>query len=552
MSRMKTRSLLVVAIVAIALATALASAVAALGYTRDELIEDVRQLAAIIEEAHPDPFLRCGGRIAFHRMVQDVLEAIPEDGMSKDGFLRILRPLVAMVGDSHTAIWASYTVNHVRPGGIPLRFRIVEQLLCVADVLDAADEELFGAVLLSVEGVPVAELVRRQRLFAACENLYDVLEELAANTLRYAPYLEDLLPEWTDRTRIALKFRLPAGEIETVSLPIPSYVRRVMRPPTRAPVPVVGGSGFGTFFLDPPGTGEEIAYLRIDHQGGFREFLEENNAVGANDTTEAERARVPSATEAFRDLTLAMAEAKTQTLVVDLRSNTGGTDTMADILVYFLYGLDGLAAFKTNYYVHGGFSAMRYSAQHFRYCTNQTIEQINEGRTGVPLRVGDYAFEDYGGPGETLLAEIEAIGATAAFASDYEGATTFYDEFMTGAGAGTYCPPNVLVLVSPRTFSSGATTMVALSLNGATLIGTPSGQSLRAFGNGTLWELDHTGIGGCISRSYFDPYPDDPARGETWPVDVPLTYECLASTGFDPNAELLLALEWLENRDEGH
>jgi len=549
---MKIQSLFVAAVVAIGFIVVLSAAAAATTYSREELIEDARQLAAIIEEAHPDPFLRCGGRIAFYRTLQDVLEAIPEEGMSRDKFLRLLRPLVAIVGDSHTAIWDSYAVSNLRPGGIPLRFRIVEQSLCVAEVHDTADEELFGAVLLSVEGVPVAELIERQRLLAACENVYDVLEELAANTLWYAPYLEDLLPEWTDTSQVTANLQLPTGETETVSYPVPTVVRRILRPATQAPVPTVGESGFGAFFIDPPGTGEEIAYLRIDHQGGFRESLEENSAVGANDTTEASRARVPSATEVFRDLTVAMAEAETQTLVVDLRSNTGGTDTMADILIYFLYGLDGLAKYRTDWYVHGGLSAMRYSAQHFLICANQTIEQVNEGRQGVPLRVGDYGFEDYAEAGGAMLAEIEAIGVTAAFASDYEGASTFYDEFMTGTGAGTYCPPNVLVLVSPTTFSSGSTTMKALSLNGATLVGTPSGQSARAFGNGTLWELDHTGIGGCISRSYFDPYPDDPARGETWPIDVPLTYECLASTGFDPNAELLLALEWLEDRDEGH
>jgi len=525
----------------------LASATMALGFTRDELIEDARQLAAIIEEAHPDPFLRCGGRIAFYRALQDVLEAIPEEGMSRDAFLRLIRPLVATVGDSHTAIWDSYTVSSTKPGGIPLRFGVVGQSLYVAGVNRTSDRRLFGAVLQSVEGVAVAELIERQRLHAACENVYDVLEELT-NTLRYAPYLQDLLPEWADTTNVSIELRLPTGEIETVTYAVPTIVWPPLKPETEAPVPSVDESGFGAFLIDAVGTDEKIGYVRIDHQGGFREFLEENSAVGADDTTEASRARVPSATEVFRDLTVTMAAAKTQTLVVDLRCDTGGTDTMADILVYFLYGLDGLARYRTSWYVHGGFSAMRYSAQHFLISANQTIEHVNEGRTGVPLRVGDYAFEDYAEAGEAMLAEIEAIGATAAFGSDYEGASTFYDEFIAGTGAGTYCPPNVLVLVSPRTFSSGATTMVALSLNGATLVGTPSGQSLRAFGNGTLWELDHTGIDGCISRSYFDPYPDDPTRGEIWPVDVPLTYEFLASTGFDPNAGLLLALEWIEQK----
>jgi len=524
-------------------------AVTALGFTRDQLISDARQLAAIIEEAHPDPFLRCGGRIAFCRQLDDVLNAIPETGMTRDGFIRLIRPLVAIVGDSHTAIWDSYRVSGSRPGGIPLRFGIVEQSLYVAGVNDAADRRLYGAILISVEGVPVAELIERQRRLAACENVYDVLEELATNTLWHAPYLKDLLPEWTDSMRVMVELRLPMGEVETVSYAVPTLVRRTLRPATQAPVPSVGQSGFGTFFIDPLGAGKEIAYIRIDHQGGFREFLEENSSAGANDTTPEERARVASATEAFRDLTLAMVEAETETLVVDLRFDTGGTDTMSDILVYFLYGLDGLATYRTDWYSHGGFSAMRYSAQHFLICANQTIDQINEGRAGVPLRVGDYDFEDYAEAGDALLAEIEAIGATAAFADDYAGASTFYAEFVTGAGAGTYCPPNVLVLVSPTTFSSGSTTMKALSLNGATLVGTPSGQSCRAFGNGTMWELDHTKIQGSVSRSYFDPYPNDPARGEVWPVDVPLTYEYLAATGFDRNAELLLALEWLEARN---
>ena len=38
-------------------------------------------------------------------------------------------------------------------------------------------------------------------------------------------------------------------------------------------------------------------------------------------------------------------------------------------------------------------------------------------------------------------------------------------------------------------------------------------------------------------------FPDNPEKAHVLPVDVPLTYERLASYGFDPNAEYLLALE---------
>lgn len=38
--------------------------------SREKLIADVRQLSDILEKAHPDPYLRGGGKIAFHRRLQ--------------------------------------------------------------------------------------------------------------------------------------------------------------------------------------------------------------------------------------------------------------------------------------------------------------------------------------------------------------------------------------------------------------------------------------------------------------------------------------------------
>jgi len=46
-------------------------------FSREQLIEDARQLAEVIESVHPDPYIRGGGRIAFHRRLQRLLEAIP-------------------------------------------------------------------------------------------------------------------------------------------------------------------------------------------------------------------------------------------------------------------------------------------------------------------------------------------------------------------------------------------------------------------------------------------------------------------------------------------
>jgi hypothetical protein len=49
-------------------------------FSREPLIEDARQLAAILEATHPDPYTNGGGRSAFHRRL---LNGIPPEGMTK-------------------------------------------------------------------------------------------------------------------------------------------------------------------------------------------------------------------------------------------------------------------------------------------------------------------------------------------------------------------------------------------------------------------------------------------------------------------------------------
>jgi len=524
-----------------------AGAVAAFGFPRDELIEDARQLAAIIEEAHPDPFLRCGGRIAFYRALQDVLEAIPEEGMAKEGFIRLLRPLVAALGDAHTQIWSSYRTSDFRPGGVPLRFGTVETFLYVTGTRPE-EERLRGARLISVEGRTLADLMAVQRTLVGLENDYEVLLRLSEQSLWYEPYLEGLLPDWEDHSEITVELQLVTGETDTTVFELPVRSSRVLTPSSSVEIPPANSAGFGWGFLDDTGREAPICYLRIDHQGAFREFREENSAVGADPMTPAQLAAIPSATEEFRDMVVAMAEERIDALIIDLRRNSGGTDTMADILIYFLYGLDGLVAYRTDALLHGGGSVMRYSKLHFENCPNSSIEEVSARVGGVPMRVGDYDFsEDTRGRESEIQALLESIEPLSYLEESYRNAATFHEELMSGTYAGYYVPEQVVVLVSPKTFSSGSTTMRALDINGATLIGTPSGQSMNAFGNGTLWRLDNTGVHGCMSRSYHEPYADDPELGRVWPIDVEMTYDLLASYAFDPNAEVLLALEQLDD-----
>jgi hypothetical protein len=128
---------------------------------RNLFIEDVRQLADVLESTHPDPYRHGGGRIAFHRRLHGVLRAIPIDGMNRNDFIKLLRPFVAAIGDQHTSIYSEYETDNAAPGGLPFVFEPIEKSLYVLVPFSPSDNKYIGSRLVSIEGVPLDTLVQR-------------------------------------------------------------------------------------------------------------------------------------------------------------------------------------------------------------------------------------------------------------------------------------------------------------------------------------------------------------------------------------------------------
>ena len=82
--------------------------------------------------------------------------------------------------------------------------------------------------------------------------------------------------------------------------------------------------------------------------------------------------------------------------------------------------------------------------------------------------------------------------------------------------------------------------------SGAKLAGTPSGQASNCFGDIIRFELPNSGVSGHVSHKRFSDFPDNPALGRVLPMDYPLMYEKLLEYRFDPNAEVLWAMEVVE------
>lgn len=146
------------------------------------------------------------------------------------------------------------------------------------------------------------------------------------------------------------------------------------------------------------------------------------------------------------------------------------------------------------------------------------------------------------------LAELRAE-----FEREVDEMPTFAAEYRSGQFERHYLPPNVMVLTSPQTFSSGYTLMYYLYRAGATVVGTPSAQAGNCFGETVGFELKHSRLTGTISQKQYVYFHDDPEMGRVLRPHHTITYEELRSYAFDLNAEILLALDLCRQRaDQRH
>ena len=462
--------------------------------TRAALSEDARQLLTAIESAHPDPYTSGGGRIAFHRRFHEILAAIPADGMTVPEFHRLLLPFVAAVGDGHTAIRLPRSSSPT-PTGLPLRFGIAEESMIVQNEISLDNESLLGGRLCSLEGVGFAELIKRQNRLRGIENIYGTMA-LLGRSLLSREGLGALLPEWNDHDHLGCELLLADGRRRGFRLPLDAKAEvKVDFPKSRVVMPDLERSDVAFRFLD---RNKETALLAVKDMMAYREgcegwlaegFSEAAELIGAayarfhpgeppKDLRKALQA-IPSASETFRDLVLAMKKAKTRNLIVDLRGNGGGNGYMCYMLLYFLYGDRAMKEFGE------GYDIPRYSDLYFQLYTAASLEEINKGRA-VPLEKGDFDFLDE----ERYRTQKGIVGIESYLANS----PTFMAVYRSGRFNGIYTPPNVLVLCSSLTYSSGFNLMTALSKKGATIVGTPSAQPGNNFGDSLILQLKNTGI----------------------------------------------------------
>lgn len=169
--------------------------------------EDLDRLAEILTTRHGSPFRRTS-RSDFERQVERVRTALPR--LSGPQAALEFRKLAALIGDGHTTVAAATG----RPF-YPLEMYWFEDGIRAVAIAQE-HQELLGAKLTQVAGIPIAEVIRRLRPFAA--------QGESAWSYRYlAPFLiaeHDVLSNagiGTGQSRI-FTFELMDGNIRQIRL----------------------------------------------------------------------------------------------------------------------------------------------------------------------------------------------------------------------------------------------------------------------------------------------------------------------------------------------
>jgi hypothetical protein len=512
-------------------------------YPRDELIEDARYLAATLEDAHPDPYVGHDGRVHFHRRVEELIREVPDEGEPVSEFYGRAAEIAARVGDGHTGLSAPQPADGEENYSLPIAFRVIGSELYVEGVYKEPCEDLLGGRLLSVEGIPVADLVSRVARVDGADNVIHDRTNLTRAIRAVTPlrYLTDgLVPPVT----------------VTVEKRDGSTAERELAPvdedPSEAPI-----AELSTVIVFPE-TGGEPAYrfLDADHSTAllvvpdmfsYREAHEKLHAMGYEraeelardayidtvgdsppDVSEAVVAALPSAVEVLTDLVEEMAEAGTDRLVIDTRDNSGGNSLLSHALTYVLHGWDGIE---------------KSGEGHFKVPKDSELyrEQIGEdgpiGDTDNPAGFDFGWYFDRSDPDERMARLRDWLSDSPTFAAELE----------RGEYEAYYLPDSVVVVTSATTYSAGAEPAFTLSELGAAVVGVPPSQALNAPRDLLEDELPNTGLDLKTSYRHVESRPG--VDGKLFRPDVELTPDRFEAMGRTADAGVRLALEAEGNKE---
>lgn len=526
---------------------------------RDSLIADFDTFVTLLEQTHPDPYTRFGGKVSFHRETSELRLRLASEEHTVRDFSLLLSQFLCRLGDGHSFVAVPPLPDSNDEAFLPVEISVIPEGLILTK-LPKEYKHLIGSRIVAVEGVSVDDLAERTKRFAPVENRYGAYAQLQGGLSRVS-YLKELLAGDELLSTVGFRLLTPDGKETLLSLKTRSAealpgVKMTERPAWELREACSdylswrfadNDKRIMLFRLGSIMARENLLYMRDVGRPSFRDELESFYRYTLRrpmPAAEAEAlAGVPSLAETFRAMLLEMKAAGATDLIIDLRGNGGGWTPIVYPTLYMLYG-DAYLAKDMDAHLYHLISPL-YLANR-----NVTLEEYNRlPKVDIdPFHrdyVTDYRMGDYTFPrGDTDSVEQirdcfvrSAMGDAGASMSDLEGQSLYH--------------PRVYVLTDARTYSAAFHYAFYLWKMGATLVGVPSSLAPNTYMEGTPFRLPLTGVGGGFSNSQQRFLPDDDPRATTLYPDLMPTASDYRRYGFDKHSEILYLLDIIKGASVG-
>lgn len=513
-------------------------------FCTDSLVEDFRYFIAELEQTHPDPYSRYGGRTMFSRAVEACETKMRSDSICTRGQLASsINAFLVPLHDGHTSV-ANPDTNPSQSTAMlctPIKFRVLDDGLIVR-AIDKEHSQSIGARLLEIEGIGADELVRRISSQIPSENKVgaylnaswqlrnkEQLERCIGRTLNDSLNVT-LLDEAEKKHNLALPF-LTQDALRAMHYE--SSDSDLKLPKKNMAYTLLDEEGKTMYFrASAMYSRENIEYEYLYGMNSFADDLAycyiQDQSVQPKDTEKA-IAGLPSFSEEFYNMLQEMKRHGTQNLIIDLRGNQGGWTPIALPTLYQMWGND---------YLSTDMNTSRHILISPRYMEklNTTLEEFNAAN-GTHYEYGDYASV---GSQETSLSEqnVEALISNRMMSCTKE-------TLLAQKGRPVYTPKNVYVATDALTFSAAFHYAFYLWKMGAKIVGTSSSQAPNTFMEQTPLYLPRTNLFVSISNSVQMFLPADDPNAEMLVPDYCLTDKLYRKYGCDNNADIMYILNEL-------
>lgn len=523
---------------------------------RDTLTSDFDSFIKILEETHPDPYTRFGGKVFFHKAACEVRSRLEKETFTVRDFAILLSGFLTRLGDGHSFVGIPELPESLQNKDeqlyLPVEITTIPDGLILSKV-PAEHKKLIGSRILAVNGMTIQQLTEKAKTLAPVENLYGAYA-LLESYLRDVSALKRLLPLSPSDKEIIFLLMTPDNKKQNFSLK-PTSVQQLEKSklasrPAWKELETSSDYIFYKFIDNNKKTmlfhlgsmmaRENLIYMRDCGRPSFKGELKSFyqyllHKEMPEDETEA-LAGIPSIAETFRSMLLDMKKTGAANLIIDLRGNGGGWTPIVYPTLYMLFGDDYLTKDMNAHLYH--LISPLYLANR-----NVTLEEYNSKakvdidpfhpHQPTQYKMGDYTFAKPTTQSAEAIREYfvnAAMGDVSSYIKDQHGEPL-------------YKPSRIFVITNERTYSAAFHYVFYLWKMGATVVGVPSSLATNTYMEGTPYSLPLTGIAGGLSNSLQVFLPADDPRATTFYPELMPEYSDYQKYNFDKHTEILYLLD---------